>query len=204
LPVTRRPYRSERRSAAAAETRQRILDAAQTMLAEDNGGDFSMDAVARRAAVTRATVYNQFETKAGLLTALFDNIARRSVPGPPRPARTPGDPAEELRALIANYCAYWNANRVMFPRLRAVVTLMADPDVQASLSERVRRQRGTMADILARLLGRPPEEELLDLVFALSSFEMFSLLSAEGRPADQVAALVQRQVELTIADRRAA
>jgi AcrR family transcriptional regulator len=174
------------------------------MLAEDAGGDFSMDAVARRAAVTRATVYNQFETKAGLLTALFDNIARRSVAGAPSTARGLGDPHQELRALIASYCAYWNANRVMFPRLRAVVTLMADPDVQASLSERVRRQRGTMADILARLLGRPPEEELLDLVFALSSFEMFSLLSANGRPADQVAALVQRQVELTIADRRAA
>src|SRR5713101_5406230 len=72
-----RPYRSPRR-AAAAETRARILAAARTLLG--GGKDlppFSLDGVARQAGVTRLTVYNQFESKRGLLEAVFDDMAQR-------------------------------------------------------------------------------------------------------------------------------
>ena len=68
-----RPYRLGQRQVAADETRTRILDAARDQLARESS--FSIEAVARRADVARMTVYNQFESKAGLLEALFDALA---------------------------------------------------------------------------------------------------------------------------------
>src|SRR5258706_14136257 len=73
-----RPYRSPVRDAAADETRARIIAAARTLLG--GGKDlpaFSLDGVARQAGVTRLTVYNQFESKRGLLEAVFDDMAQR-------------------------------------------------------------------------------------------------------------------------------
>src|SRR5882757_1842338 len=73
-----RPYRSSLRAAIADETRTRIVAAARTLLG--GGKDlpaFSVDGVARQAGVTRLTVYNQFESKRGLLEAVFDDMARQ-------------------------------------------------------------------------------------------------------------------------------
>src|SRR5882757_5692163 len=73
-----RPYRSSLRAAIADETRTRIVAAARTLLG--GGKDlpaFSLDGVARQAGVTRLTVYNQFQSKRGLLEAVFDDLARR-------------------------------------------------------------------------------------------------------------------------------
>ena len=86
----RRPrrYRSELRDAAVDVTRTRIMQASRRLLT--GGKDlpaFSLDAVAREAGVTRLTVYNQFESKRGLLEAVFDDIAERGGlfddPAPP-------------------------------------------------------------------------------------------------------------------------
>ena len=78
MPVKRkrRPYRSDVRAAAADETRARIVAASHRLLS--GGRDrpaFSIDAVAREAGVTRLTVYNQFESRRGLLEAVFYDMA---------------------------------------------------------------------------------------------------------------------------------
>jgi AcrR family transcriptional regulator len=59
------------RKAAIEDTRMRILAAARDLLAAERFSEFSMDAVARKAEVTRLTVYYQFESRAGLLEALY-------------------------------------------------------------------------------------------------------------------------------------
>src|SRR5439155_15147610 len=53
-----RRYRLGRRQAAVARTPARILRAARALLVAPHGVAFSLDAVARRARVTRATVYH--------------------------------------------------------------------------------------------------------------------------------------------------
>ena len=70
-----RPYVS---SAAAAEKRERVIDAASRLLREEaNIAAFSLDAVAKAAGITRLTVYHQFGSRRGLLEAVFDKRARQ-------------------------------------------------------------------------------------------------------------------------------
>ena len=60
-----RPYQSPNRDAAASRTRDRIVTAAAAILGTAEGiEDFSLQAVAKKAGVTRLTVYNQFGSRA--------------------------------------------------------------------------------------------------------------------------------------------
>jgi AcrR family transcriptional regulator len=68
----RRPYDSPRRRAQAAATRTAILDAAQALFERDGFAAPSMPAIAGAAGVALKTVYVAFDTKAGLLHALWD------------------------------------------------------------------------------------------------------------------------------------
>src|SRR5262249_22421972 len=72
-----RPYRMVRRQAATEKNRERILAAARSLLLSEDFSEFSMDAVARKAGVIRATVYYQFKSKTGLLEELYNYIAQR-------------------------------------------------------------------------------------------------------------------------------
>ena len=75
--MTRRGYHLGRRQAAVDRTRARILKAARGLLVARGNIAFSIEAVARRARVTRATVYQRFGSRPKLLEALFDDLARR-------------------------------------------------------------------------------------------------------------------------------
>src|SRR6266852_8579585 len=76
--MSTRPYVSSIRTAASAEKRARVIEAAARSLREDASiATFSLDTVAKAAGVTRLTVYHQFGSRRGLLEAVFDEIARQ-------------------------------------------------------------------------------------------------------------------------------
>jgi AcrR family transcriptional regulator len=105
-----REYRLGRRQAEVDRTRYRILAAARELVSE-LGPESSVGKVAKRAGVSRITVYNQFGSKAALLEALSAEA------GPPpagvAPGDATGDPAADLRLRIEQACAAWAAD----PRL---------------------------------------------------------------------------------------
>jgi AcrR family transcriptional regulator len=70
--VKGRRYDSPHRRAQAATTRQAILDAAQRLFEAQGYGATSMPAIAEEAGVALKTIYVYFETKAGLVRALWD------------------------------------------------------------------------------------------------------------------------------------
>ena len=70
--VKSRPYDSPRRRAQAEATRQAIPDAAQRRFEQNGYGATSMPAIADEAGVAPKTIYVYFETKAGLVHALWD------------------------------------------------------------------------------------------------------------------------------------
>ena len=73
---TKRRYDSARRRAQAAATRDDILDAAQRLFEQRSYGATTMDAIAAEAGVALKTVYVAFETKSGLLRALWNHLLR--------------------------------------------------------------------------------------------------------------------------------
>jgi AcrR family transcriptional regulator len=72
----KRRYDSPLRREQAAATRRRILKAAQPLLERDGYTSTSMAAIAAAAAVSLKTVYLAFETKSGLLHALWHLLLR--------------------------------------------------------------------------------------------------------------------------------
>ena len=71
-----RRYKSPRRREQAAATRRAILEAAQPLFERDGYGATTMEAIAADAGVALKTVYVAFETKSGLLRALWDLLLK--------------------------------------------------------------------------------------------------------------------------------
>lgn len=61
------------------QRREQILDVTLAMVGERGFHGISIDAVARRAGITRPVVYGHFDNMAGLLTALVEREGRRAV-----------------------------------------------------------------------------------------------------------------------------
>src|SRR4051794_10576300 len=72
----KRRYDSSRRRAQAAATRVDILDAAQGLFELRGYAATTMEAIAAETGVALKTVYVAFETKSGLLRALWNHLLR--------------------------------------------------------------------------------------------------------------------------------
>lgn len=190
-----RPYCSPRRAAAADETRARIVAAARILLGDKNQSPFSLDAVAREAGVTRLTVYNQFESKQGLLEAVFDDIAKRGglLELPAVFAETDADDA--LRRFVSVFCSFWATHRALMPRFQALIKL--DDEVATSLKQRTERRRRALTVLVKRLTAdvEKANADLVDILFALTGFEMFEALAVRNRSAKSVEVLIQALVQ---------
>jgi AcrR family transcriptional regulator len=190
----RKPYRSDLRDAAADVTRTRIVKAARRLLT--GGKDlpaFSLDAVAREAGVTRLTVYNQFESKRGLVEAVFDDIAERGGLFELRSVLADADAMSSLRGVVAVFCRFWASHDRALAKLAGMTKL--DRDIAASLKQRTERRRGVLTVLVQRLPRVHEPADLVDVLFALTSFETFEALSVRQRSAAAVEALIWRLVE---------
>ena len=88
-----------RRERQRAEARKAILDAAEALLGETGGADFSMRSLGQRCGYSAPTVYHYFGGKDGVIEALLETRLAELVE---RLEREPcsRDPQEELRDLF--------------------------------------------------------------------------------------------------------
>src|SRR5438477_8775791 len=104
-----RRYDSPRRREQAAATRRDILDAARPLFERDGYAATTMAAVAAEARVALKTVYVAFETKSGLLRAVWNLRLRDGQPDVPiaqqdryRAVLDEPDPERKLRLNARN------------------------------------------------------------------------------------------------------
>jgi AcrR family transcriptional regulator len=186
-----RRYRSAVRAAAADEKRARVVAAGEALLNAGHGGAaFSLDAVARRAGVTRLTVYHQFKSKRGLLEAIFDETARRGGLHELQGVLEEPDLRRALERYVAIFCRFWAMHARLFPKLGAVARL--DPAIAKSLGQRVERRRHVLQTLIGRAPIRADVQRLVDVLFAVTGFEMFDILSVNGRDPAAVQAIMQQ------------
>lgn len=192
-----RPYNLGKRQAQVSQGRRQVLDAARALLGEVGSyADFTVDAVARRAGVARATVYYQFSSKPGLLEAVCDDLADAGGLGALADAFTQADADAAWRGFVTAFGRFWDADRAVMRRLRALAKL--DPEVSEVISARDRRRHQGIDVLLGRLLGEPVDaaarEALARRLQALTSFETFDALAA---PGESLAGAVPEVVEMT-------
>jgi len=192
-----RPYRLGQRQATTEQTHARILTAARELLmAADGFSGFSIDAVARKADVARMTVYHQFGSKIGLLEALSDSLAAYGGMEHLANAFRRPEPLDALDEFITVFSGFWNADRLVMRRLRALATL--DPDFEQVVRARDERRRHGLRVIAGRLVekyGRPAPEafdEAVDVLYTLLSFESFDTLAGPTRSIEEVTLVVRR------------
>jgi AcrR family transcriptional regulator len=188
----RRSYVSSVRAAAAAETRDRVIEAAAGCLREDAGiASFSLDNVAKAAGVTRLTVYNQFGSRRALLEAVFDDIARQGGLARIAQAMAMPDPRAALNALVEIFCAFWSRDPAIGRLHDAMAT---DPEFAIALIERNERRRKALTILVDRIAedsaSRRSRQDAVDMIFALTSYATFAMLRV-GRSASEVCGLVR-------------
>lgn len=186
---TSRAYASPKRQAKAAETRERLVEAALALLRQEAGGAPSLEAVANAAGVTRLTVYNQFGSRRGLLEAAFDALAARGGMGELAAAMASPAPREGLAKLVQVFCRFWGSDGA-FAGFHAAAT--ADPEFAESLAARNARRGQALSVLAARHGGRDAaaQRDVVDVLLALTSFATFQSLAAGGRSPDAVCALL--------------
>lgn len=185
-----RAYKSTSRHATAEATRQRIVAAARDLLQGGSAAEFTVDAVARTADVSRQTVYNAFGSKSGLLEALCDSLAATGRMERLAEAFTQPTLPAALEQMIATFCRFWDSDRLVTRRLRGLAAL--DPDLAQVLNARDQRRHTALHALLTRRGGAagPVPDATIDVLWALTSFETFDALATEPRGAEEVAALL--------------
>lgn len=199
-----RPYRLAARKASVEETRERVIAAARQLLATSSSPvGFSIDAVAKVADVARMTVYYQFGSKAGLLEALFDDLAAKGGMQSLATAFQKPDPLDGLDAFIGVFCRFWASDQVIFRRLRALATL--DPELEQTLAARERGAHQGIRVLLEKVrtaTGKRRESEtdrVAALLVTLTSFQTFDSLQTQlGIDVDQVAGILRRLARCAI------
>ena len=194
-----RPYRLGKREEVIGEGRRRILDAARELLGTTTAyPGFTVDAVARRADVARATVYYQFGSKTGLLEAVCDDLAEAG--GMADLARVFTDPAPDaaVRGFITAFAGFWAADRAVMRRLRALAAL--DPDVGAVIAARDQRRRQGLTVLVSRLpaITGVAAGQTVQALYALTSFETFDTLAGPDQDLASVLPIVIRLAEAAL------
>jgi AcrR family transcriptional regulator len=190
-----RSYRSPVRSAAAQETRARLVGAASELLAGPDGArGFSLEAVAKASGVTRLTVYNQFGSRRALLEAVFDQRAQFFGMHRVAEAMQNPDPLAGIASVIAFFCEFWGSNREAMAHLHA--TSVGDPEFEESLRQRNERRRQILGVLVGRLtpgrrIGTRARGDVVDMLFVLTSHHVFFELASGQRTAAAARRLIE-------------
>jgi len=182
-----RPYQLGKRQDQIDQSRQRVVAAGRSLLAEgDSYRSFSVEAVAKQADVAKATIYYQFASKAGLLEAICDSIAVAGGLSDLPAAFTAADPLAGLRILVGVFAKFWAEDRVVMRRLRALAAL--DPEVEGVIARRDERRRDALEAIVGPLFAdtaaKPSTDaaQLVQTLWMLTSFKTFDALAGDDRP----------------------
>ena len=142
--VKPRPYNSPRRREQAAATRAAILEAAQRLFEREGYPATTMAAIAAEARVALKTVYLAFETKSGVLRALWNARLRGDEGDAPVPERpwyrevlAEPDPRRRLRLTAAHSRAVKERIGPLFEVIRGAA--LADAEI-AALWERIQTE----------------------------------------------------------------
>jgi len=194
--MTSRPYPKGERKHVVDAGRDRILAAASEVLNLDDLDAFSLDAVARRAGVTRMTVYNHFGSKGILLGEVFDLLVERDAFSGMPALFEAKDLGAALDGLVGILGRFYGDNRALMLKMVGAAGLDADLD-KVFLEKNLRRRRGIEA-ILTKYGApkRPAVErsELVNTLDVLLSFHTFNSLAGPSRTPNEVVPHVQRMI----------
>lgn len=190
-----RAYSMEKRHVATSETRMRILEAARQLLASDLEDELTLEAIARKADVSRLTIYYQFDSRRGLLEALYDYLASRGNMRRIPEVFHESNPFVALDKFVAIFVGFWASDPIAIRRLRAMAAL--DPEISQGIDARDARRRHIATEILKRMIASGKKtfshERLTivaDVLSTLAGFATYDALAKAGHGRDDIIAMI--------------
>jgi AcrR family transcriptional regulator len=159
-PAAAQPTRHRRGRPRRADADAAIIAATLELLDEVGVGRLSMDLIAQRAGVGKATIYRRWDSKeAVVLQALRTATA-------PIPAPDCGTLREDLDAYYAAIVARYRAARGSDTLPHLIEASCYDPMLRAELDEHQRERQRTMRMLIERAIerGELPESTDVDVV----------------------------------------
>lgn len=165
----------------AAERREQLIEVVRTLVAEKGFHAVSIDAVARRAGVSRPVVYGHFTDLAGLLQALVEHQEARALAQLASFLPETATSQDRRAALLAGMRGYLEAVRADPVTWRLV--LMPPEGAPAGLRERIAEGRAAVVARLAEIVepglaagGGSPDPELTAWTMSVLSDEAARLV----------------------------
>ena len=199
--VNSRTYKLARRKVAADQNRVRILHSARDLLLAPDFREFSMETVAKVAGVTRLTIYHQFNSRAGLLEALYDFLARSANLGERigEVFRTGNVAQQQIHYFIDVFMNFWASNREVIRRLHGLGAI--DSEIGQGLRARNQRRSNAirvLVDDHVRINYRYTPFQIpvmLDILHMVTSFETFDALCVGERSLEDVRKILVRMAD---------
>jgi AcrR family transcriptional regulator len=137
---------------SAAERREQLLDVTKQLVGEQGFHDVSIEAIARRAGITRPVIYAHFADLDALLEAMLEREALRALTQLgeilPGPLPSGGDRAEALLGALRGYLEAIRSDPVTWR-----LVLMPPEGAPQVLRDQVERGRDGVLAVLAEVVG---------------------------------------------------
>lgn len=193
-----------KRAATTDATRRAIVTAARDLLAARRWQQFTVDAVAKRAGVTRVTVYNQARSKRGLLEAVLTDLTERARMDLLLNDTRHLSAAEACAAIVLRTCRFWHAERDILRPLFGLAGV--DHEVAAMLNQREQWREEQLRQLLKRLgdeafgdeaaqQTRFTSDDTLAATLALTSFPTYDSLGGLADDPQRAAQLINHLVQ---------
>ncbi len=202
--MSSRSYRARPPRPRSAGTREKITATVREMLAEGTFHEATVEQVADRAGVSRATVYQHFASRLELVDSVCDVMGvnpalvqlRRDVVHP--------DAAVALDRTIAGSVAFWASESPVLSQLYGVVAI---DSAARNLVDRQRRDRRGELERLVENLARNgrlapgvTKRDALVTLLLLTSFETYCELREAGLSDRQAARFLGERARRELLD----
>jgi AcrR family transcriptional regulator len=194
--VSSRPYRTRRQPDRTQATREQIKNAVRELLAEGSFHASSVEHVAERAGVARATLYQHFRSRLELVDAICEAFDENPALLQLRETVKLPDADAALAETIALTVRFWSSEDPILGQLYGAAAV--DPAAR-DLVDRQRRDRRNEYERLVHNLQRAgrlraglSRQHALNLLLVLSSFDAYRELREAGLSDRKITTLLQQ------------
>ncbi len=191
-------------------TAERILSAAEDILADESHASLSMRAVGARAGISQAAIYRHYGDKADMVAAIVERGYARIVASLEGSLAAGANEAEGLASSFRNYVTLSLERPELFKAvlLQNIGPAQEETNVLGKGVSSGRRSMGLLVEALERgmragIFARADPELTAQAVWA-AMYGLTARLVLEGRgPSEHRSALIERQIEIVVKGLRA-
>jgi AcrR family transcriptional regulator len=189
--MSSRVYRPRKRRESTGRTRAAILAAVRDLLAEGSFHEATVEEIAARAGVARATLYLHFGSRMGLIDAICESFGSNPELAAIKSSAELADPEAALRETLLHSARFYASEEPLHRQLYGLAEI--DPAARDFVARQTRDRRRVLTTLVGTLRrsGRLRDGDALALLLVLTSFATFQELRGN-------AGLSQRALERTL------